>query len=79
MLKFQINGLVRVEDLKKTFSKGHTTNWVFYIVKITEFIFDTIPSYRIDNLQKPYNATLMKTSKSSMKGKDSVLKNFNIT
>ena len=27
--KFQINDLVRVADLKKTFSKGDTTNWSY--------------------------------------------------
>ena len=27
--KFQINDLVRTEDLKKTFSKGDTTNWSY--------------------------------------------------
>ena len=48
--KFQINDLVRKTDLKKTFSKGDTTNWSHKLYKITEIINDTIPSYRIDNL-----------------------------
>ena len=43
--KFQVNDLVRVADLKKTFSKGDTTNWSYKIYKITEVINDTIPSY----------------------------------
>ena len=43
--KFQINDLVRVADLKKTFSKGDTTNWSYRLFKITEIINDTIPSY----------------------------------
>ena len=46
--KFQINNFVRVADLKKTFSKGDTTNWSYKLYKITEIINDTIPSYRID-------------------------------
>ena len=42
--KFQINDLVRVADLKKTFSKGDTTNWSYKLYKITEIINDTIPA-----------------------------------
>ena len=42
--KFQINDLVRTADLKKTFSKGDTTNWSYKLYKITEIINDTIPS-----------------------------------
>ena len=32
--KFQINDLVRVSDLKKTFSKGDTTNWFINFIKL---------------------------------------------
>ena len=46
--KFQINDLVRTADLKKTFSKGDTTNWSNKLYKITEIINDTIPSYRVE-------------------------------
>ena len=41
-LKFQINNLVRTTDLKKTISKGDTTNWSYKMYKITEIINDTI-------------------------------------
>ena len=44
--KFQINDLVRTADLRKTFSKGDTTNWSYKLYKITEIINDTIPSYK---------------------------------
>ena len=50
--KFQINDLVRTADLKKTFSKGDTTNWSYKLYKITEIINDTIPSYKINNLSE---------------------------
>ena len=50
--KFQENDLVRTTDLKKTFSKGDTTNWSYKLYKITEIINDTIPSYKIDNLKE---------------------------
>ena len=53
--KFQINDLVRTADLKRTFSKGDTTNWSSKLYKNTELIIDTIPSYRLDNLPERYN------------------------
>ena len=58
--KFELNDLVRVADLKKTFSKGDTTNWSYKLHKITEIIKDTIPSYHIDNLKERYNESLLK-------------------
>ena len=36
-------------DLRKTFSKGDTTNWSFKLYKITEIVNNTIASYRLDN------------------------------
>ena len=68
-LKFQINDLVRTADLKKTFSKGDTTNWSFKLYKITEIIKDTIPSYKIDNLKERYNESLLKKTELTIKQK----------
>ena len=48
--KYEIDDLVRTADLKKTFSKGDTTNWSYKLYKITEIINETIPCYKIDNL-----------------------------
>ena len=76
--KFQINDLVRVADLKKTFSKGDTTNWSCKLYKITEFINDTIPSYKIDNLPERYNESLLKKTNLTMKENNSVMKKLNI-
>ena len=42
--KYEIGDLVRTADLKKTFSKGDTTNWSYKLYKITELVNDTIPS-----------------------------------
>ena len=58
--EFQLNDFVRTADLKKTFSKGDTTNWSFKLYKITEIIKDTIPSYRLDNIPERYNESLLK-------------------
>ena len=58
--RFQINDLVRVADLIKTFSKGDTTSWSSKLHKITENNNVTIPSYHIDNLPGRYNEALLK-------------------
>ena len=36
--KFQKNDLVRTADLKKTFSKGDTTNWSYEVLKIQKLL-----------------------------------------
>ena len=76
--KFQINDLVRVADLKKTFSKGDTTNWSYKLYKITEIFNDTIPAYKIDNLPEGYNESLLKKTELTMKEKDNVMKKLKL-
>ena len=77
--KFQINDLVRSAGLKKTFSKGDTTNWSYKLYKITEIVNDTIPSYKNDNLRERYNESLLKKTELTMKENNSVMKKLNIT
>ena len=77
--QFQINDLVRTADLKKTFSKGDTTNWSYKLYKITEIINDRIPSYKIDNLPERYNEALLKKTELTMTENNSVMKKLNIT
>ena len=76
--KFQINNLVRTADLKKTFSKGDTTNWSSKLYKITEIINDTIPSYKIDKLSERYNESLLKKTELTLKENDAVMKKLNL-
>ena len=76
--KFQINDLVRTADLKKTFSKGDTTNWSYKLYKITEIINETIPSYKIDNLKERYNEALLKKTELTLKENIAVMKNLNL-
>ena len=76
--KFQLNDLVRVADLKKTFSKGDTTNWSYKLYKITEIINDTIPSYRLDNLKERYNESLLKKTELTLKQNKDVMKRLNL-
>ena len=77
--KFQINDFVRTADLKRTFSKGDTTNWSFIFYKITEIIIDTIPRYRLNILPERSNEALLKKTELTMKEIDNVMKKLNIT
>ena len=77
--KLQINDLVRTADLKKTFSKGDTTNWSYKLYKITEIINDTIPSYKIDNLKERYNESLLKKTELTLKENKDVMKKLNLS
>ena len=76
--KFQLNDLVRTADLKRTFSKGDTTNWSYKLYKITEIINDTSPSYRLDNLKERYNEALLKKTELTMKEIYNVMKKLNL-
>ena len=76
--KFQINDLVTTADLKKALSKGDTTNWSYKLYKITEIINDTIPSYKIDNLEERYNQSLLKKTELSLKQNKDVMKKLKI-
>ena len=72
--KFQVNDLVRTADLKKTFSKSDMTNWSYKLYKFTEIVYDTIPSYKIDNLPERYNESLLKKTELTLKENKDVMK-----
>ena len=76
--KYEIGDLVRTADLKKTFSKGDTTNWSYKIDKIREIVNDTIPSHKINNLPERYNESLLKKTDLTLKEDDNVMKNLGI-
>ena len=76
--KFQINDLVKTADLKRTFSKGDTTNWSYKLYKITEIINDTIPNYHIDNIKERYNESLLKKTDLTLKENDNIMKKLRI-
>ena len=76
--KFQLNDLVRTADLKKTFSKGDTTNWSYKLYKITEIVKDTVPAYKIDDLKERYNEALLKKTELTLKENNAVMKKLKI-
>ena len=76
--KYEIGDLVRTADLKKTFSKGDTTNWSYKLYKITEIVNDTIASYRHNNLKERYNEALLKKTELTMKENNTVMRKLNL-
>ena len=76
--KHEIGDLVRTADIRKTFSKGDTTNWSYKIYKITKITSDTVPSYKINNLSERYNESLLKKTELTMKENDIVMKKLRI-
>ena len=77
--KFQLSDLVRTADLKKTFSKGDTTNWFYKLYKNTEIINDAIPSYKIENLKESYNESLLRKTELTLKENNTVMKKVNLS
>ena len=61
--------LVRVADSKKTLSKSNTTNWRYKIYIITEIVNDTVPSYKVDEIQERYNQALLKKTQVTLREK----------
>ena len=76
--KYKIGDIVRTADLKRTFSKRDTNNWSYNLYTVTEISNDTVPSYRIDNLQERYNEALLKKIELTTKENDTVMKKLNI-
>ena len=44
--KFKLGNLVKTADIKRTVSKGDTTNWSNKLYTKTQIKNDTVPSYR---------------------------------
>ena len=76
--KFKLGQLVRTADIKKVFSKGDSTNWSYKLYTITEIIYDTIPSYRIDYLPERYNENLLLPTKLSLEQNNQIMKELNL-
>ena len=56
--KFQLEHLDRTADVKKVFSKAHSTNWSYILYTIIEVLWNTIPSYRLNYLPEKCNENL---------------------
>ena len=56
----KIHDLIRTAYLKRTFSKGDSTNWMYKLSKITKFVNDTTPSDRLDKIPESIKEALVK-------------------
>ena len=76
--KFKLGDLVRAADIKRVFSKGDSTNYSYQLYAVTEIIYDTIPTYRINYLPERYNENLLLPSKLSLEENNQVMKELNL-
>ena len=76
--KYNLGDLVRTADIKRVFSKGDSTNYSYKLYTITEYIHDTIPSYRIDYLPERYNEKLLLPTKLSLEQNNKIMKELNL-
>ena len=76
--KYKLGQLVRTADIKRVFSKGDSTNYSYKLYTITEVIYDTIPSYRINYLPERYNQNLLLPTKLTLDENNEVMKKLNL-
>ena len=76
--KFKLGQLVPTADIKRVFSKGDSTNWSYKLYTITEIIYDSIPSYRINYLFERYNENLLLPTKLTFDENNEVMKKLNL-
>ena len=77
--KFNIGQLVRTADIKRVFSKRDSTNYSYKLYTITEVLYSTILSYRIDYLPERYNnENLLLPTKLPLEENNQVMKKLNL-
>ena len=76
--KFEIGQLVCTADIKSVFSEGDSTNRSYNLYTLTEIIYDTIPSYRLDYLPERYNENLLLPTKHTLEQSNQVIKELNL-
>ena len=76
--KYKLGQLVRTADIKRVFSKGDSTNYSYEVYTITEVIYATIPSYRINYLPERYNENLLLPTKLTLEQNKKVMKELNL-
>ena len=76
--KYNLSQLVRAADIKRVFTKGDSTNYIYKLYTITEVIHDIIPNYRIDYLPERYNENLILLTKLTLEQNNYVMKELNL-
>ena len=75
--KNKLGQLVRSADIKRVFSKGDSTNWS-YKFYVTEVIYDTKPSYRLNYLPERFMENLLLPTKLSLDENNQVMKELSL-
>ena len=75
--KCVLGQLFRTADIKRVSSGGDSTKYGYKLLKITEVIQDTVPSYRINYLPKRNNENLLIATKLSLEENNEVMKELN--
>ena len=76
--KYKLGQLVRTADIKLVRSKGDSTNYSCNLYTVTEVIYKTIPSYRIDYLPERYNEHLLGPINLTLEPNNKVMKEPNL-
>ena len=76
--KFKLGQLVRTADIRRVFSKGDSRNYNYKLYTITEVLYSTIPSYRIDYLPERYTKNLLLPTRLSLEENNQVMKKLNL-
>ena len=76
--KIKLGDLVRTANIKRIFSKVNSANWSYNLYTITEVIYDTLPSCRINYLPERYNRNLLLPTKLSLDENEQCLKELNL-
>ena len=74
----QLGRLLRTADIKRVFSKGHSTSYSYKSYTIAKVIHDTIPSYRINYLPERYSENLLPPTKLSLERYNKVIEELNL-
>ena len=76
--KYKLGDLVRTADIKKVLSKRDSTNHRHELYTVTQMIYDSIPTYRINYLPERYNENLMRSTKLTLEENNQVMEKLNL-
>ena len=76
-MRNKIGYIVRKADIKRSFSKGDTTNWSYKLYKTTETVKVTISKYKVYNLPERNKEAFLKKTKLTTKENVGVMRKTN--
>ena len=76
--KFKLGDLVKIADIKRTFSKVDTTTWSNKLYTKTQIVDEAFLSSRINYLPERYNGILLRPTKITLDENDQVLKKLKL-